>query len=530
MANFTCLAAARHTVLKQAGWDVEADGMFGTPEEDVTVEITDLGLPDQRENSLLLALAPTLLEWQRSPKTRQWVRWISRVGIPLLLIILFSLNAGFSLLIMKSLHAPVPRPKSDSMLCMVDTAWSPDSRVIAVLGYQSTCFQAGATGVLTLYDAHSRKLVARLHPNEAIAQALDRSGFLPAKGSSLTNADPIGITYVHVIWSPDGKLLACTFNTISTQPPENGVVLMNRDGGQPEVLLQKQSATAPFYAEWNLAWSQPVPFTPPPSALSLMPLSPALAYRWGADGTLVPETLLTNSGVPAAPAPGPVGNPDGDPTFTLWQPGSVDVAAMADSSVLTSWSTTFAAWSPDGRYLVDGMTLFGLLKPAGQRFPSSSTLVRTRMNQVPLLPLHDRALLMVVDTATAVAWSPDGRVLAAYHAGKSVDLYECHTGRRLASLIPHDQSAASFAAPIALRWSPDGSHLLVAKLWRAMTILWDPQDTRSFSSFGSTGRFRKIARVCSLPAYVKRCMSSSYERTRDWGPPRSRWHNSCGRG
>jgi glutamate/tyrosine decarboxylase-like PLP-dependent enzyme len=31
MANFTCLAAARHSVLKQAGWDVEADGLFGAP-------------------------------------------------------------------------------------------------------------------------------------------------------------------------------------------------------------------------------------------------------------------------------------------------------------------------------------------------------------------------------------------------------------------------------------------------------------------------------------------------------------------
>src|SRR5207302_1146389 len=31
MANFTCLAAARHSVLKQVGWDVEADGMFGAP-------------------------------------------------------------------------------------------------------------------------------------------------------------------------------------------------------------------------------------------------------------------------------------------------------------------------------------------------------------------------------------------------------------------------------------------------------------------------------------------------------------------
>lgn len=37
MANFTCLAAARHAVLAQAGWDVEADGMFGAPEVAVVV-------------------------------------------------------------------------------------------------------------------------------------------------------------------------------------------------------------------------------------------------------------------------------------------------------------------------------------------------------------------------------------------------------------------------------------------------------------------------------------------------------------
>jgi glutamate/tyrosine decarboxylase-like PLP-dependent enzyme len=37
MANFTCLAAARHPVLSQAGWDVEADGMFGAPEVAVVV-------------------------------------------------------------------------------------------------------------------------------------------------------------------------------------------------------------------------------------------------------------------------------------------------------------------------------------------------------------------------------------------------------------------------------------------------------------------------------------------------------------
>jgi glutamate/tyrosine decarboxylase-like PLP-dependent enzyme len=37
VANFTALAAARHVVLKQAGWNVEADGLFGAPPINVVV-------------------------------------------------------------------------------------------------------------------------------------------------------------------------------------------------------------------------------------------------------------------------------------------------------------------------------------------------------------------------------------------------------------------------------------------------------------------------------------------------------------
>ncbi|MCX6619701.1 MAG: aminotransferase class V-fold PLP-dependent enzyme [Acidobacteria bacterium] len=37
MANFTALATARHTVLERAGWDVEANGLFGAPEIAVVV-------------------------------------------------------------------------------------------------------------------------------------------------------------------------------------------------------------------------------------------------------------------------------------------------------------------------------------------------------------------------------------------------------------------------------------------------------------------------------------------------------------
>jgi len=37
MANFSALAAARHTLLERAGWDVEAEGLFGAPQITVVV-------------------------------------------------------------------------------------------------------------------------------------------------------------------------------------------------------------------------------------------------------------------------------------------------------------------------------------------------------------------------------------------------------------------------------------------------------------------------------------------------------------
>ena len=38
MATFTCLAAARHHVLREAGWDVEAEGLQGAPKVNVVVK------------------------------------------------------------------------------------------------------------------------------------------------------------------------------------------------------------------------------------------------------------------------------------------------------------------------------------------------------------------------------------------------------------------------------------------------------------------------------------------------------------
>src|SRR5262249_48369503 len=141
-------------------------------------------------------------------------------------------------------------------------------------------------------------------------------------------------------------------------------------------------------------------------------LPPAVAYHWGGNGALLPDTLLAHATGPAASPllPGPVGNPDGNTSFTIWQPGVARLMSLVDSSSvypMYTWSTDFAAWSPDGRYLIDSIGVSGLLQPPGQLFPSRKALVNAGMEQAPLLPIHDAALLVVVKRATAIAWSPN---------------------------------------------------------------------------------------------------------------------------
>ena len=61
MANFTCLAAARHALLSRAGWNVEADGLFGAPPLTVVVG-------EEVHVSALKALALLGLGWNRVVK------------------------------------------------------------------------------------------------------------------------------------------------------------------------------------------------------------------------------------------------------------------------------------------------------------------------------------------------------------------------------------------------------------------------------------------------------------------------------
>ncbi len=67
VANFTALAAARHAVLQQAGWNVEADGLFGAPP--ITVVVGEEAHPTLFKSLGLLGLGRNRVV--RAPVDRQ---------------------------------------------------------------------------------------------------------------------------------------------------------------------------------------------------------------------------------------------------------------------------------------------------------------------------------------------------------------------------------------------------------------------------------------------------------------------------
>ncbi len=474
-----------------------------TAEEDDEVEFTGLDPLGDAGSQKSSWLASIVLDWQRSPHRlryrRRW-RLTSTLSLLLLLVILFALNRGPSSFIVNgfttalfqasgasSSFATMPTlPRRDGIACLADAAWSPDSHFIAVLGYQGCPQDSYVPGLVDLYDAHSSQLLRQLHPDDAIVRGLSASlsPLVRQAVQKILPDSPVGgglpvIDYEHVTWSPDGQRLAFTFGIAAQQPSVHGVVLMDKDGGSVQVLLQQQPASGPLHTEWDLSRALSIVFSTSTSALALQPFPPALAYHWGANGTLVPEMPLSTLSLPAVPSsqPGSIGNPDGDASFTIWQPGSAHVISLEDTSrvsTMYTWNTDFAAWSPDGRYLIDGIGLTGLLQPPGQLFPSHKALVALGLNQAPLLPIHDGALLMVVERATALAWSPDGRILAAYTAGNIINLYDCVNGHKLASLLVQTKYPAPAAQAIIMRWSSDGSHLLLSSVAWGLMSIWSP--------------------------------------------------------
>ncbi|HEX9412760.1 MAG TPA: hypothetical protein VF916_04595, partial [Ktedonobacterales bacterium] len=413
--------------------------------KDFEVEVADVSRSGQVRESRSLGR-------RLSPQQRFW-RLASASGTVALVLLILALDASGRLNPQQFLpKVPSPltlRPQMQGMACLLDGAWSPQGMRIALLGsaHDVACpdfGRAGRAGLVTVYDAGSGKLLATLHPDDALVRALQTFAQRMAPASTPPSAKTIApaIAYQHVLWSPDGKRLALTFSLAVTSTGLNlylpdgepgdlhGVLVLDANGARPQSILQVESADGPFpdgsFAdEWDLQAGAILAASASPFP-SFGLLMPALAYRWQTSATPVAATPLSSVAPPPVPPFGPVGNPAGGSSFTIWQPGLVTgVVQRGPAGLLThlpgvyELTGAFAAWSPDGRYLLDAVAPEGLLELPGTPPPTQDQLNAYGIDGVPLLPLRDaglaqalRAVNPVNPVGTFITWRPDGRVLA----------------------------------------------------------------------------------------------------------------------
>jgi WD40 repeat protein len=400
-------------------------------------------------------------------------------------------------------HVPVPpytlRPPQEGLGCVNDAAWSPDGARIAVLAHpgRPCSSSAYAAASVLIYDGQSGALEARVDLARAVLpalQALPASAPMPQSAQSARDG-PL-ITFPSVTWSPDGQRLALPFLTVFAQPQAaasfaQGLLMLARDGTHPRTLLHPGVPGQMLAAEWDLASGKAVASSTVPDFSLPDPAGPIVSFHWEAGGILKPDASSPSGRASGAAAP--VGSPEGGRSFTIWQPGVLSPLSSEVADVRPNqqqqpyaWSALVAAWSPDGRYLVPALHLYGPLQsieeaPGETSFNASGAMLRP-------VPVRDAALKQLLSwTATPttsgwnVAWRPDGRVLASFGPrdllGRSVELYDCASGRKLASLEPI-QGVVTILDNVAdygkLLWSPDGSHLLHYTPWTGSVTIWGP--------------------------------------------------------
>lgn len=415
-------------------------------------------------------------------------------------------------------------PGEDQLGCPVDVAWSPDGSRVAVLGYVHDCPDSGGDGspykpgLVNIYDVAHGTLVSRFQPDTAI---LKQGAGITLTPTALPSANYVGAAFVQydsILWSPDGKTLAIPFTVrldpaftrqpatvVDRLPPSSNAptiagVLLTAPSGTTQHLVTAPYTPSDGRIEWDLAAGKLV--NP-----SLM-LPPALAYTWNSDGALTPDMPLTPSALQAA-TPGAIGNPSGGTSFSLWQPGDASPAYTQGSQRLVAvsdvylWYANFAAWSPDQRYLITSGYAGGRVALPDHPAPDPQALAAARATQAPLLPPRGPAMRRLYDEmgpqpdgtyapAQHLAWRPDGKVLAAeaevfydtnQQVGQVTDtavvLYDTATGKKLTTLTPRAdlqyQSGNYFTgAFLWMRWSPDGSHLLLMDGYLGTLTIWGP--------------------------------------------------------
>lgn len=473
-----------------------------------TLTLTERRTVDDQQQSRVVRAKPK--GRGRKYRMRKWVDSLAFIGVICALLVGAVRILGFHPSMLDQKAAPVSQsfvamaPQARNLTCEQDAAWSPDGRQVALLGYKNTCAEAlparyrYVPGIVSIYDVTTGRLIRQLSLDTHIQQALhltSPTGVTPASPGSAT---ALVIQYYRVLWSRDGSLLVFPFAVdpapaSPTSATIAGLLLTDANGGNARVLSHTLKPGEKYSGEWDLTAGAYVPAS--------STFTPALAYQWGANGSLTPLMPLSASTIPAAAPLGSVGNPIGDRAVSAWQPSIATLKTTvgpADNPTpvprLYNIQTSFALWSPDGRYLETSVDLASWLSLDGGNSARKQTL--SRQNPLPLLPVRDQALRAALTSASAtlynpdqaaiqLAWSPDGRALAVQYgkvdlgggvskAGRSVVVYDCATGNILAKLTPGQIAAAPEDTMRLLSWSPDGTRLLLFDERLGVLSVWGP--------------------------------------------------------
>lgn len=415
-------------------------------------------------------------------------------------------------------------PQPDGVACPAGAAWSPNDGFIAIIGYETQCPDSdiglgNVPGKFIIYETGKGHIVANVTLSlDTLAQKI--GVLLPTRISQQNTLPSPTILYDAPIWSPDGKRIMIPFQVSDAcfcQNPQGPGIQFVEEGvpvrvgllelgakGQLEAVLSSPYSAAQHSVEWDIERKTLAP--------NAGQFTVAQTYHWSG------ARLSPVSPLGATAQPGPVGDPLGASTFSVWQTGWVGSAilvslptptangnelrvftSVSDALVLTP---AFAAWSPDGRYLL--LTNFSplVLIPTG-RAPDRALLQQAGLGQAQQVVPRDAALASLFSafaqsgmfgffSPDALAWSPDGKLLAvAQDIGddprpqdQPVTLLDTRTGKTVATLIPEANAQDAFEtnpvlqtqAPLSahpqIAWSRDGSRLFLLNPTLGTITFW----------------------------------------------------------
>lgn len=341
-------------------------------------------------------------------------------------------------------------------------------------------------------------------PRVTISQSTSTSTPTPATLASSSTFDPASSGTTAMALSPDGKMLATVLNhgspaillwnvstgkqTDSIPWPDNtppGILAWSRDG------KQIAAADGSVISAWvlpshNPSWTLNLPLG---TAMRVYDVQagevtqrpdPAAAFangtflQWAANGQLVsaPAGAAGSTGVVAP----------GSPLVGLWQVSGSHIFLTAKGAVAVGVAQADAAhhsallnWSPDGRYLLWGITT----QPVAVAATSTTSATATSATQavaptatvstIAGVPPPDAVVANLAANLgqaehgdTLIWFSPDGKTLAECDTSSSsnvLQIYDISTARAI-SIVP--SGCKNFSSLAGFAWEPSSTAFLLA--------------------------------------------------------------------